>query len=344
MKKQREQVGLLKISESKFLQRVCKKNAIGPQKQKWLDAVAAFNAQVYGAEELAYMPSQLVQCTFPHSNPGNIPIWSRSTPWLTVSIRPGYKTDAKIRQQICVGYPYGTVPRLLTFYVMQQLEHQKNDDSLAPLEKRTVFLGRSLSDFMRNIGMNPRNGTGKRSDARRLRDQIERFFLAILSFDHSSIDDHGRESHRWLNMPITSKGEVWWDLKHPEQGSLFNSHLVISEEFYTAVINSLVPLDYIALRALKDSSLKLDLYAWGLYRSYLLRKNRKPLPLAWNSFMMQIGSDYKNVRQFRSKVKEAWGEVEPFLRDVRVTFSEKCVGIEPSAHPVIPARQLPSGQ
>jgi hypothetical protein len=68
-----------------------------------LNATAAHQAQEYGTENLAYMPSQLVQCTFPHDDPGTVPAWSRSTPWLTVTFQPGFRVNPKTRQPECIG-------------------------------------------------------------------------------------------------------------------------------------------------------------------------------------------------------------------------------------------------
>ena len=47
------------------------------------------------------------------------------------------------------------------------------------------------------------NGTGKRSDSRRLREQMLRLFARI-SYQQSSAD-----SRRWLNMEVTADGELW---------------------------------------------------------------------------------------------------------------------------------------
>jgi len=336
----------LKAAESPFLQKVAKELelAITPGKQKWLDAVAAFHAQPYGEEELAYIPGQLVQCTFPHNDPGDVPEWSRSTPWLTVSIRPGYKTDSKTGKRVCVGYPFGTVPRLLMFHIMTQVEHTKNRADMTVMEKRTIHLGQSFAGFLRNIGMNPDNGSGKRSDRTRCEDQVERTVRSILSFDrHTETENY--KSEGWLNMPVSSRGEFFWDVKRPEQGSLWTSYIVLSEELYGAMISSPVPLDYAAIRALKDSALHLDLYAWCLYRSHLLSKGKKAaLVVPWNSFMMQLGTAYKHVRQFRAKVKKEFPNVSPFLRHLTVKLTLKGVEIHPPKHPVIAPRHLQAGK
>ena len=347
MKKQLELSGLTHISE--ILPAALKKAGIKPKKasapkpktrdmQKWEDAVVLHSQQPYGSEEKGFMPGQLVQCTFPHDDPGNVPEWSRSTPWLTVSIRPGYKTDPKTKQRVCVGYPFGTIPRLIMFHIMTEAEYKKNRDDLTEMEKRTINFGKSYAGFLREIGMNPDNGSGKRSDRTRCHDQMQRTVRAIISFDRmTQIENIVVED--WLNMPISARGRFFWDTEQPEQGTLFESYVVLSEEFYRAMLASPVPLNLMAIRALKDSALHLDLYAWFLYRAHLLRKGGKPsLTLPWNSFMMQLGCTYKHVRQFRAKVKDQFKYVKPFLKGVKVELLDEGITIHAAEYPAIPPK------
>src|SRR5919202_630630 len=61
--------------------------------------------------ELAFLARQLVQCTLPHTNPGDVPRWLRRNGNLSLIIQPGW--DAK--KDVSVGYPFGTIPRLFLF-------------------------------------------------------------------------------------------------------------------------------------------------------------------------------------------------------------------------------------
>jgi hypothetical protein len=40
------------------------------------------------AVERSYMARQLVQCTLPHSDPGDVSVWARTNGHLTLAIRP----------------------------------------------------------------------------------------------------------------------------------------------------------------------------------------------------------------------------------------------------------------
>ena len=118
--------------------------------------------------DIAFMARQLVQATLPHTVPrGHPPEWSRRNGDLTLAIRPGYKTDQLTGKRVCIGYPYGTIPRLLLFWITREAVQTKSP---------RLELGASLNAFMRALGLNPDNGSSgaKRSDARRLREQMER--------------------------------------------------------------------------------------------------------------------------------------------------------------------------
>lgn len=318
--------------------KAAKVGALTRAQEKDIAARESFEQQEYGMESLAYMPSQLVQCTFPHHDPGNVPAWSRSTPWLTVIFQPGFRTDPKTRQPICIGYPYGTIPRLLMFYLMTEIQHKKNRADLTEEEKRTVYLGDSLTAFMRNIGLNPDNGTGKRSDKRRLRDQVERFVRVRISFDQV-IEAEGHHGSEGGNADFVKKWALWWTAKNDEQSDLFQSFIVIDKDFYDRVLKNMVPLDIAALRALKNSALHLDLYAWFLYRAHTLRRGKgESQRVQWRSFMMQSGSSYKHVRQFRAKVIDALATVSPYLKHLRVEADAKGLTLHPPRLAILPGR------
>jgi hypothetical protein len=150
--------------------------------------------------------------------------------------------------------PYGTIPRLLLFWITSEAVKTKN---------RRLELGNSLTKFMRELGLNPDNGRGKRSDARRLRDQMERLFRARISFDQST---PGKKA--WVDMQVAPEGVLWWDEKQPDQTTLWDSWIQLDEKFFEAITAAPVPVDMRALKALKRSPLALDLYAWATYTAF----------------------------------------------------------------------------
>jgi hypothetical protein len=295
--------------------------ALTPHVLKLLDAAEAIRSEP-DAAEAAFMARQLVQCTLPHANPGNVPLWKRSNGNLTLGIQQGY--DLKTGKAI--GYPFGSIPRLLLFWITTEAVQTKT---------RRLELGKSLSAFMRDIGLDPNTGRGKRGDAPRLRDQMRRLFGAHISFEQSMEEDD-RHGQRWLHMHVAPKGELWWDPKQPLQDSLWGSWIELGEDFFTAITTSPVPVDMRALRALKRSPLALDLYAWTGYRAFTVTKKGKAQFIPWAGLMTQLGTDYAERKDFKRYAKAALRKVQAVYPGLNLTFERGGITIHPSRPAIAP--------
>jgi len=259
---------------------------------KILDAACSIWGDEATANDAAYMARELVQCTLPHRNPGEVPTWSRKNGNLVLTIQAGYKLDKKTGNRVFIGHPYGTIPRLLLFWMVSEAVRTKSP---------RLELGSSLNEFMRELGLTPSSvGAGKRSDATRLKNQMERLFNAFISFD-GEITKAGRTGTARLNMVVARKTMFWWSEKEPEQGSLFQSYIELGEDFYEAITAAPVPVDIRALRALKQSPLALDLYAWLTYTAFRAHKSGEAIFVPWEQLHNQMGGEYSDIEDFRKK-------------------------------------------
>jgi hypothetical protein len=295
--------------------------ALTPHVMKLLSAADEIRSEP-DAAEAAFMARQLVQCTLPHTNPGNVPVWARTNGNLTLGIQQGY--DLKSGKPI--GYPYGSIPRLLLFWITTEAVQTKI---------RRLELGKSLSAFMREIGLDQNTGRGKRGDALRLREQMHRLFAAHISFEQT-IDDHGQRGQRWLHMHVAPKGELWWDPQQPLQDNLWGSWIELGEDFFTAITNSPVPVDLRALRALKRSPLALDLYAWAIWRAFTVTKKGKPQFIPWAGLMKQLGTDYAEQKDFKRHAKGALRKVQAVYQGLSLTYEKGGILIHPSRPAILP--------
>jgi Plasmid encoded RepA protein len=247
-------------------------------------------------QELAFLSKLFIQATLPHRNPGNsLPLWTRTNGNLTLTVQPAQERGKLL------GYPYGTIPRLLLFWM--------TTEALRTQASR-LELGHSLTTFMRELGLNPDNGStgAKRSDARRLRDQMKRLFFSTISFETSVANaQHTRDT--WLRMVVAPKGMLWWDHREPDQSTLWGSWIELNPDFYKAIISTPVPVDMRALQALKRSPLQLDLYAWATYTAYVVSKSRETRFIAWRWLHEQFGADYTDLKDFKRHAKEAMTRV-----------------------------------
>lgn len=271
--------------------------SISPQKMK-LVAIAGEIRLDPDRTESAFMARQLVQATLPHKNPGNVPAWSRKNGDLTLTLRSGW--DEK--KEKLIGYPYGTIPRLLLFWITTEAIRTKNP---------RIKLGNSLAKFMEELGLDPYQG-GKRSDVKRLQDQMKRLFQSTISFTQ-----HTR-GQAWLNMQVAPKGMLWWDEKKPTQSTLFENWIHLGEDFFKAITSSPVPIDMRALKALKRSPLALDFYAWASYTAYQTQKTGNSRSISWELLHEQFGAEYKDLKEFSRKAWNALLKVQAVYPELNI--------------------------
>ena len=140
--------------------------------------------------------------------------------------------------------PFGTNPRLILAWVCTEAVRTQSRD---------IVLGRSLSEFMRKLGISSTDGRGQA----RLRNQMERLFSCSVSIIYK--DDNRQTSAFAVLADLT---EFWWNPKHPDQTGRWESKVRLSESFFNEIVSHPVPLDLTTLKALKRSPLGLDLYLW----------------------------------------------------------------------------------
>jgi hypothetical protein len=252
-----------------------------------------------------------VQATLPHKNPGDVPLWRRTNGNLTLGIQPGMN----VITGKSYGYPYGTIPRLLLFWITTEAVKTKN---------RRLELGNSLSFFMRQLGLSTATGRGKRGDAKRLRDQMERLFRARISFDQST---PGKKA--WVDMQVAPEGVLWWDEKQPDQTTLWDSWIQLDEKFFEAITAAPVPVDMRALKALKRSPLALDLYAWATYTAFQTQRTGQSRSVLWELLHDQMGGEYDDIKEFGRKARLSLRKVQAVYPDLGLAFEKGGVRVLP---------------
>ena len=197
--------------------------------------------------------------------------------------------------------PYGNLPRLLLAWVCTEAVRTGN---------RVIPLGPSLAKFMRTLGVYNSGGQPQT----KLRNQMKRLFGCSVTLTYE--DEHGEAA---VNSQIARRTEFWWNERKPDQPSLWESKIELSEDFFNEIISRPVPFDMNTLTALKRCALGLDLYLWLVYRTFPLRG---PQRITWKQVYRQFGSypdkasNKFTVRDFREKVlrelkkiKLAWPEL-----------------------------------
>lgn len=294
-----------------------------PTEARLVDASVIIYGEGATKKDAAFIARELVQVSLPHRNPGAMPIWTRSNGNITLAIQPG----VDISSGKSFGFPYGTIPRLLLFWMTT--EALRNKDKENP---RRLNLGNSLKDFMLELGLNPENGSrgAKRSDARRLNDQMLRFFNSMISFQgEGEIGDRTITARR--NMVVAEDIVFWWDTKNFAQASLWGSYVELGQRFHEAITAAPVPVDARALRALKNSALALDLYSWLTYEAFRASRSGKPRFETWEQMRSHIGGNYGRIDNFYAKVHAAIRKIESVYPGLRLGSRQGGIEVLPES-------------
>jgi hypothetical protein len=289
------------------------------------------------AGEIGYISRAMVQATLPYREPKNAPpAWGRSNGRVSMVIQPGYTMQKVVvsdkqgrgtfvrQEPVCLGYPFGTIPRLLLAWIGREVCQKKSPE---------LNLGNSLTQFMNAIGITSHTG-GKNGSITRLRQQTIRLFaarIAILS------DPTAAVNWKQEGFEIADRTDLWWDDRRPESPALFESRVVLKERFFNELINHPVPLDMRALRALSGSPMALDIYSWITYRNSTLRRVAS---VSWEALQMQFGSETVSERKFRWMFREALRSVMVvYPVKVDVTKSSLILYPSPTSVPMLPGRR-----
>ena len=258
--------------------------------------------------DLGFMVRMMVLCSLPRTNPGNRHQYKRQNGPYTLYMFAG-------RDKL----PYGNLPRLLLAWVSAEAVRTQS---------REIVLGKSLSGFMRKLGMSDDSGS-PRGDRTRLRNQMKRLFGCSVSMIYE--DKHGEAR---VSSMVADRAAFWWNERKPDEPVLFNSKIRLGEDLFNEIINHPVPLDMNTLKALKRSTLGLDLYLWLNYRTFALCA---PLRLSWQQVYRQFGahpdnaSDKRTVQNFRSKVLRE-------LKKIKLAWPELTYSTAPGVLIVYPSR------
>lgn len=303
--------------------------AITDQQRKLLDAGALIASETAGDDDHAFLARQLVQATLPHKNPGDVPAWTRTNGDVTLMVRPGW--DAKANKSI--GYPYGTVPRLLLFWMTTEAVQKKSP---------RLELGDSLASFMVELGLDPSRG-GKRSDATRLKEQLRRLIHAQIALD-ASMETEGASADMGSAMLVSRKWLLWWNEREPAQRALWGSYIELTDDFYKALTANPVPVDVRALKALKKSPLALDLYAWLTYEAFRAQKRGKARFVSWGLLMQQLGTEYNREDNFRAAAKAALRKIRAVYPGLKLGGKQGGIEVLPTSTPAIQSRREVNGK
>ena len=267
--------------------------------------------------ELGFMARLLALCSLPRTNPGKRHQYKRvNGPYKLVMLAGA---DNKL--------PFGNIPRLLLAWVTTEAVRTQSP---------VLVLGESLAAFMRKLGVY-HNSAGRGGVQTRLRNQMDRLFSCTVSVVYE-----GEQMKASMNAPIARRTEFWWSERQPDAPSLWNSTIELGADFFQEIVRHPIPLDLNILKAMKRSSLGLDLYLWLTYRTFALKR---PLRLSWPMLYSQFGADPgkagdpNTVNAFRTDCLRELKKIKTSWPGLKYTTAKGVLVVAPST-PRISTEQL----
>ena len=265
-----------------------------------------------------FMARLMALCCLPRANPGNRHQYKRvNGPFKLIMVAGA---DNKL--------PFGNLPRLLLAWVCTEAVRTQS---------RELVLGKSLSKFMRELGVYNSGG----SPQTRLRNQMNRLFGCTVSLIYE-----GNSGFARVTSPVADKHEFWWNERKPDEPSLWDSKIELGEKFFNEIINHPVPLDMNTLKALKRCSLGLDLYLWLTYRTFTLKR---PVRITWRQLYRQFDAnptktpDKQRIKFFRRKVLRELKKIKIAWPDVNYATDPGVLILYPSTPAIEPSPRRRDG-
>ncbi len=248
-----------------------------------------------------YVP--LIQCSFPHADPGEARTFTRRNGWLELTL-------GTTRPE--TGLPYGVPARLLTIYCASEAVRARSPE---------IFLGRSVHDFLRRLDVPVTRGD--RGSLRVYANQLLKLIHCTLTIDENIKDASGRTGLHIRQALFAEEARLWWDDDGVGQGST----LLLSQVLFHSILERSAPLSTAAIRQLRKSPMDLDVYAWLVHRLYHLGK---PSTVTWQQLSEQFGHGYAELRKFRRFFIDSLKRVQAVYPEAKLKVADVGVILLPS--------------
>lgn len=261
-----------------------------------------------------YVP--LIQCSFPHADPGALTRFTRRNGWLELTLSTA-RPDA--------GLPYGVPARLLTIYCASEAKRTRSPE---------IYLGESVHEFLRRLDVPITRG--ERGSLRVYANQLLRLVHCAISIDENISDASGRTGLHIRQALFAEEARLWWD---ETTGVGRGSSLVLSPVLYDSILERSAPLSTRAIRQLRKSPMDLDVYAWLVHRLYNLSR---PNTVSWEQLSGQFGHSYTLLRKFRAYFAESLKRVLTVYPEAKLKLTGSGITLMPS-RPHVPRNALIQG-
>ena len=271
--------------------------------------------QAEAGEGVSFHYVPLIQCSFPHADPGSALGFTRKNGWLELTLGTTRPEG---------GLPYGVPARLLTIYCTSEAVRTRSPE---------VYLGKTVHEFLRRLEVPITRGD--RGSLRTYANQLLRLIHCTLTIDENLRDASGRAGLHIRQALFAEEARLWWD---DDRAVGEGSSLVLSQVLFHSILERSAPLSTQAIKALRKSPMDLDVYAWLVHRLFHLSK---PSSVSWSQLSEQFGHSYQELRFFRRFFSDSLKRVLKVYPDANVKVADNGLLLLPSRPHVLPRTRQP---
>jgi hypothetical protein len=266
------------------------------------DITPSASAALTAGISFQYVP--LIQCSFPHADPGDAATFTRRNGWLELTLSATRRDT---------GLPYGVPARLLTIYCASEAVRTRSPE---------IYLGRTVHEFLRCLDVPITRG--ERGSLRVYANQLLRLIHCAVSIDENIRDAAGRTGLHIRQALFAEEARLWWD-----EADLVGqgSSLVLSSVLFDSILERSAPLSTAAIRQLRKSPMDLDVYAWLVHRLFNLSRSNT---VTWAQLSGQFGHGYAEPRKFRHFFLDSLRRVLAVYPEANVKPAEVGLVLAPS--------------
>ena len=235
---------------------------------------------------------------------------------LAISPRPVLQSINGKAEMVNLGVPYGAYPRVALIYLLSEAVKKQS---------REVYMGRNFTDWMRRLGYKSIS-YGPRGSVSQMKEQLDRLLACEWQIRW---DDLNEEDQPFAVRDVKLSNEYGGT-----QGASggFSREIKLSEVFYNHLIEHAVPLNEVAIRALKGNPTALDLYTYLAYRLPRVTSDRGQY-ISWEQLSNHLGST-ADTKRFRQTIRETFQIVSSVYPNANVDISGTRIVLYPSPAPL----------
>lgn len=236
-----------------------------------------------------FQHSVLCQTFLPYRDPGNnINLWQQKQGAATLAVQAGNSFDPNKQEFTQIGLPYGPKARLILAHI--------NTEAIKS-QQAEIHVEESMTAFIRKMGLNTDGRTIKV-----VKEQLRRISVATFSIGFVS-----EEGSTQADLKIVKSFDLWFP-KDQNQRVMWDSTILLTDDYFNSLREHAIPLDERALAALSHSALGLDIYAWLAQRLHRISYER-PQFIAWANLRDQFGHAYGEISKFKQVFRKTLKDV-----------------------------------